>query len=207
MTKQKNCLKRNFKKAASLFLDSISTFTTYEIFPYETFIFYTVLTSIITLDRVSLKQKVVDAPEILTVLGKIPFLSEFLNSLYECQYKAFFSAFAGMAVQIKYDRYLYPHFRFYMREVRTVVYSQFLESYKSVTVEAMAKAFGVSVDFIDQELSRFIAAGKLHCKIDKVAGVLETNRPDAKNALYQATIKQGDFLLNRIQKLSRVIDL
>jgi len=56
-------------------------------------------------------------------------------------------------------------------------------------------------------LSRFIAAGKLHCKIDKVAGVLETNRPDAKNALYQATIKQGDFLLNRIQKLSRVIDL
>ncbi|CAB79392.1 putative proteasome regulatory subunit [Arabidopsis thaliana] len=217
---------RNFKKAASLFLDSISTFTTYEIFPYETFIFYTVLTSIITLDRVSLKQKVVDAPEILTVLGKIPFLSEFLNSLYECQYKAFFSAFgkfitrtrghtsecmllgfSGMAVQIKYDRYLYPHFRFYMREVRTVVYSQFLESYKSVTVEAMAKAFGVSVDFIDQELSRFIAAGKLHCKIDKVAGVLETNRPDAKNALYQATIKQGDFLLNRIQKLSRVIDL
>ncbi|KAL0004827.1 hypothetical protein SO802_012388 [Lithocarpus litseifolius] len=50
-------------------------------------------------------------------------------------------------------------------------------------------------------------AGKLHCKIDKVARVLETNRPDAKNALYQATIKQGDFLLNRIQKLSRVVDL
>lgn len=198
---------RNFKKAASLFLDSISTFTTYELFPYDTFIFYTVLTSIISLDRVSLKQKVVDAPEILTVIGKIPHLSEFLNSLYNCQYKAFFSAFAGLTEQIKYDRYLNPHFRYYMREVRTVVYSQFLESYKSVTIEAMAKAFGVTVDFIDLELSRFIAAGKLHCKIDKVAGVLETNRPDAKNALYQATIKQGDFLLNRIQKLSRVIDL
>lgn len=198
---------RNFKKAANLFLDSISTFTTYELFSYETFIFYTVLTSIISLDRVSLKQKVVDAPEILTVIGKIPYLSEFLNSLYDCQYKSFFSAFAGLTEQIKLDRYLYPHFRYYMREVRTVVYSQFLESYKSVTIEAMAKAFGVTVEFIDLELSRFIAAGKLHCKIDKVAGVLETNRPDAKNALYQATIKQGDFLLNRIQKLSRVIDL
>lgn len=198
---------RNFKKAASLFLDSISTFTTYELFPYDTFIFYTVVTSIISLDRVSLKQKVVDAPEILTVIGKIPYLSEFLNSLYECQYKSFFSAFAGLTEQIKFNRYLYRHFRYYMREVRTVVYSQFLESYKSVTIEAMAKAFGVTVEFIDLELSRFIAAGKLHCKIDKVAGVLETNRPDAKNALYQATIKQGDFLLNRIQKLSRVIDL
>jgi len=113
---------RNFKKAADLFLDSISTFTTYELFPYDTFIFYTVLTSIISLDRVSLKQKVfkvmiwssvvqfscwlclsvsnfnwiwqvVDAPEILTVIGKIPHLSEFLNSLYDCQYKSFFSAF------------------------------------------------------------------------------------------------------------------
>lgn len=198
---------RNFKKAADLFLDSISTFTTYELFPYDTFIFYTVLTSIISLDRVSLKQKVVDAPEILTVLGKIPNLSEFLNSLYNCQYKSFFFAFAGLTEQIKLDRYLYPHFRYYMREIRTVVYSQFLESYKSVTIEAMAKAFGVSVKFIDLELSRFIAAGKLHCKIDKVAGRLETNRPDAKNALYQDTIKQGDFLLNRIQKLSRVIDL
>lgn len=49
---------RNFKRAANLFLDSISTFTTYELFPYDTFIFYTVLTSIISLDRVSLKQKV-----------------------------------------------------------------------------------------------------------------------------------------------------
>uniref|UniRef100_A0A0C9S491 26S proteasome regulatory subunit RPN7 n=1 Tax=Wollemia nobilis TaxID=56998 RepID=A0A0C9S491_9CONI len=198
---------RNFKKAAELFLDSISTFTTYELFAYDTFIFYTVLTSIISLDRVSLKQKVVDAPEILTVISKIPHLSDFLNSLYGCEYKSFFIAFAGLTDQIRLDRYLHPHFRYYMREVRTVVYSQFLESYKSVTMEAMAKAFGVRVDFIDMELSRFIAAGKLHCKIDKVAGVLETNRPDAKNALYQATIKQGDFLLNRIQKLSRVIDL
>ncbi|CAL9179443.1 unnamed protein product, partial [Musa hybrid cultivar] len=198
---------RNFKKAASLFLDSISTFTTDEIFSYDTFIFYTVLTSIISLDRVSLKQKVMDAPEILTVIGKIPHLSEFLNSLYGCHFKSFFSAFSGLTEQIKLDRYLQPHFRFYVREVSTVVYSQFLESYKSVTMEAMAAAFGVSIGLIDQELSRFIAIGKLHCKIDKVAGILETNRPDAKNALYQATIKQGDFLLNRIQKLSRVIDL
>ncbi len=54
-----------------------------------------------------------------------------------------------MTEQIKLDRYLQPHFRYYMREVRTVVYSQFLESYKSVTMEAMASAFGVTVDFID----------------------------------------------------------
>lgn len=41
--------------------------------------------------------QVVDAPEILTVIGKIPHLSEFLNSLYDCQYKSFFSAFGKHA--------------------------------------------------------------------------------------------------------------
>lgn len=40
----------------------------------------------------------------------------------------------------------------------------------------------------------------------QVAGVIETKRPDAKNAQYQAAIKQGDLLLNRLQKLSKVID-
>ena len=37
----------------------------------------------------------------------------------------------------------------------------------------------------DRELSRFIAAGRLHCKIDKVGEIVETNRPDSKNYQYQ----------------------
>jgi len=40
----------------------------------------------------------------------------------------------------------------------------------------------------DRELSRFIAAGRLHCKIDKVGGIVETTRPDSKNWQYQASI-------------------
>jgi 26S proteasome regulatory subunit N7 len=64
-------------------------------------------------------------------------------------YISMFVFSAGLSEQIKLDRYLHPHFRYYMREIRTVVYSQFLESYKSVTIEAMAKAFGVTVEFID----------------------------------------------------------
>lgn len=59
---------------------------------YETLIFYSVVTSVITLDRVNLKKKVVDAPEILTVIDSIPNLTSFLNSLYDCQYGSFFKA-------------------------------------------------------------------------------------------------------------------
>ena len=55
-----------------------------------------------------------------------------------------------------------------MRECRIKVYGQFLEAYKSVMVGTMAASFGVGSEFLDAELSRFIAAGKLHAKIDKV---------------------------------------
>ena len=79
---------RDFKKAAELFLESLSTFSTTELFSYNTFIFYTVLTAVIALDRVTLHQKVIHAPEILTVLAAISHLSPFLNGLYECKYKA-----------------------------------------------------------------------------------------------------------------------
>jgi 26S proteasome regulatory subunit N7 len=49
---------------------------------------------------------------------------------------------------------------------------QFLDSYKSVTLESMASAFGVSVDFIDYELVDFIVAGRLPAKIDRVRSCL-----------------------------------
>jgi len=32
-------------------------------------------------------------------------------------------------------------------------------------------------------------------------------RPDLKNARYQQTLKQGDLLLGRLQKLSKVVDI
>jgi len=55
------------------------------------------------------------------------------------------------------------------------------------------------------DLARFIAAGRLSCTIDRVASIVETHRPDAKNARYAAVIKQGDAVLTSVQRLSRVI--
>jgi len=77
---------RSFKKAADLFLDSISTFSSYEVCSYNDFIFYTVLCSVCALNRVDLRNKVVAAPEILTVIREIPNLQEFLSSIYDCKY-------------------------------------------------------------------------------------------------------------------------
>lgn len=198
---------REFKAAANFFLDTVSTFTSYELMDYKQFVKYTVIVSMIALERTELRTKVVKGSEILEVLHSLPELRTFLFSLYECRYGEFFQTLAKVEQEMKTDRLIAPHFRYYVREMRILAYTQLLESYRSLTLQYMADTFGVSVDFVDQELSRFIAAGRLHCKIDKVGGIVETNRPDSKNYQYQATIKQGDILLNRVQKLSRVINI
>lgn len=119
------------------------------------------------------------------------------------------------------SRILSPHSRFYVREMRILAYSQLLESYRSLTLDSLAAAFGVTVNYIDKyvfvitairssnhyysELSRFIANGRLHCSIDKVNGIVETTRPSLKSAQYEQVVKQGDILLNEVQRLSKVL--
>jgi len=198
---------RDFKTAALRFLESISTFTSYELMEYKKFVVYTVMVSMISLERTELRQKVIQGAEIQEQLHQLPLAKKYLTSLYDCHYGDFFKALAEVEQALIKDRLLAPHYTYYVREMRILAYTQLLESYQSLTLKYMAEAFGVSVDFIDRELARFIAAGRLNCKIDKVGGVVETNRPDSKNHQYQMVIKQGDNLLNRIQKLSRVINL
>lgn len=198
---------RDIKGAAALFLDSLQTFSATELFDYKTFVFYTVITSIVSVDRPTLKGKVADAPEILTVVLENDVLNRFLSALMDCDYKTYMRTLPDILDVIGEDRYMSVHRNYIGRELRVVAYSQFLASYQSVTLQAMCRNFGVRAEFMDKELSRFIAAGRLNCKIDMIGGVVETTRPDAKNSLYHRTIKQGDLLLNRVQKLSRVIDI
>lgn len=199
-----NMIIRDFSKAAELFLSALPTFTCTELFSYERFVFYTTVLSLVALDRATLREKVIKAPEILSVYEKIEHLPELMNCLYESDYAGFFEALVGISTQIKGDCYISRHFRYFVREIRVVAYKQFLESYMTVTVESMARDFGVSPAFLDKEISHFIAAGRLTAKIDKVGGAIQSSRPDAVNGHYHNIIKNGDQLLNSVQKLARV---
>ena len=81
---------RNFLEAANNLLDTVSTFTSYELMPYPRFIWYTVICSLIALKRVVINKKVVKCPEILEVLHSNHQLSDYLMSLYNCDYAQFF---------------------------------------------------------------------------------------------------------------------
>merc|ERR1712107_864824 len=142
---------RDFKKSANLFLDAISTFTSYELMDYVSFVQYTVHISILALDRSDLHKQVIQD----------------LFSLYNCQYAEFFQCLGKVETVLKEDRYMAPHYAFYVREMKIKAYAQLLESYSSLTLK-----------YMDDELCRFIANGRLHAKIDKVGVIVITNRPD-----------------------------
>lgn len=200
-------LVRDVEAASKLLVEGIATFSCTELCDYPEFITYAIVTNLLFLKRTELKKKIVDGSEVLQVAKDIPVVIQLANTLYDCDYKAYLHTLVDLQPHLIANRYLQPHAGYLLRELHVLAFHQFLDSYQSVTLESMAQSFGVGTEFLDVQLSRFIAAGRLSAKIDKYGGVVETNRPDWKNARYQEMIQKGDLLLNRIQKLGRVVDL
>ena len=68
--------------------------------------------------------------------------------------------------------------------------------------ETFRKKYEMKGGAIDDE-----RLAELEAKIDKLDGVIVTNRPDTRTAQYQSVLKHGDALLNRIQRLARVVSV
>lgn len=202
---------RDFVNAAELLIDSLATFTSTEIASYEQLAVYANIAGAFALNRPDLKKKIIDSPELLALLPTTPELepiSSLTISLYTSEYGSYFKYLLQVNDEnILPSRYLSAHSNYYVRELRRKAYAQLLESYKTLSLKSMADAFGVSVDFLDADLCRFIPTKKLNCVIDKVNGIIETNRPDNKNAQYQLLIKQGDGLLTKLQKYGAAVRL
>ena len=198
---------RNFKEAGKNFLEALMTFTSYELFDFKTFVFYTAVINIISVDRKTLKEKVIDNSDVLSCINDIPHLQKFLNTFYDGEYEQFFKELYFIIQVLKKDFYLSKHYNYYINEMRVKVYSQFLQSYKTVTMDNMAKVFGVSTNFIDRELSNFISQGRINAKIDKVSGIIECNHNEQNVDLFQATIKDSDILISKIHKLSKLLEI
>jgi 26S proteasome regulatory subunit N7 len=246
---------RSYNLAAPLLLDSLSTFTSYELCSYSSLVVYSVLAGSLSLKRVDFKAKVVDAPEIKAILGEtndklpgadeemrdatsttpdhtatlvnlstlgtgsaaeaeteppmdISGLANLVNSLYNGNYKTFFLSLASVEETfLTQDRYLFEHRAWFVREMRLKAYQQLLQSYRVVGLQTMAKAFGVSVDFLDRDLAKFIAGDRIPCTIDRVKGTIETTRPDDKNKQYADVVKQGDALITKLQKYGQAVRL
>ncbi len=113
---------RDLKTAAELFLNSTATFTCTELMDYKTFVFYAVVTSMVTQDRKTIRKEVVHSPDVLAVIREIPNLKAFLEAFYNCEYKVFFEQFVEIIDAVKKDVYLACHANYFIKEMRLVAY-------------------------------------------------------------------------------------
>lgn len=134
-------------------------------------------------------------------------MSELVSAIYTCRYGDVFSALDVVCQHMRKLIYISPHVNYFFREVRVLVFTQFLDSYSSVTLRSMGMAFNIPVEVLDQMLSTLISNERIACKIDRVNDSVRTYRGDAANFDYHRIVKNGDLLLNRIQKLSRLVDM
>lgn len=202
---------REFNKAAELLVDSLATFTSVELTSYENIAMYASVAGLFALERTDLKTKIIDSPELLSIMTSTPALQSITSltiSLYTSEYSSFFPYLLETYENVLIpSKYLNKHANYFIREIRRKCYAQLLDSYKTLSLQSMANSFGVSVDFLDEDLSKFIPNKKLNCVIDRVNGIVETNRPDNKNSQYQLLIKNGDSLLTKLQKYSAAVKL
>lgn len=202
---------RNFEEASKLLNDSLSTFTSTELTTYEDIAKYALICGAIIFERPDLKNKLIENPEILSINSTTDELLPIFNlikSIYFTEYEKFFPTLVETndLILIK-NKYLFKHANYYLREIRCRAYSQLLESYRSLSLKSMASSFGVSVEFLDEDLCKFITSKKLNCVIDRVEGIVETNRSDNKNSQYHTLIKTGDALLTKLQKYGAAVRL
>lgn len=56
-------------------------------------------------------------------------------------------------------------------------------------------------------MAPFIASNRLAASIDRVKGVIATQRADDKNKQYADVVRQGDQLITKLQKYGQVVRL
>ncbi|XP_665407.1 hypothetical protein [Cryptosporidium hominis TU502] len=71
----------------------------------------------------------------------------------------------------------------------------------------MAESFGISQEFLEKDIVTFISSSKLSCTIDRVKQVIICSRNDKKINQYNELVQKGDLLLNRLQRLTRIIQV
>ena len=75
---------------------------------YKRFIYYAVVTAMVSLERKVIRKNVINNPDI-SVIREMPVLQQFAESFYRCEYKKFLEAYVEIAEELKTDQYLSQH--------------------------------------------------------------------------------------------------
>ena len=198
---------RKFAQAVQWLLECVAIFSASDLITFKHFIFITVVLSLISLERPLLKSKVLENSKITQVLEDDPILKKLFHSYMQCRYTEFMEALVEISPRLERSLFFQKHARYFVRSARVNAYRQFLQPFSSITIASMASNFGVSEEFLETDVADYIANGKLTCKIDRVSRVIVHESTASTDPWYIKTLKHGDILLEKMQRLSKIIDM
>lgn len=203
-----NIITRNFPKAAELFLMQVDTFNAPEIIEFDRLVYYGCILGVVTLSRKEIKNKIINNSEIIAVLREDSVIYDFVFSFYDAHYDQFFDKLVILVEKfLSKDEFIKTHREYILKLLRIAIYTQYLEAFKTVTIQKMASDFKVSPEFIDRELSELISKHKIKAQIDKVSGVVDSSKGDTRIEVYNEIIRKGDHLIERMHKLMRLANI
>ena len=183
-----------FSETAQLFSETLPSFETNEAVDFKHAVEYFIFSGLLSFERSDLKKLLLECSEVLEIGS-----SEGVNlirSMYECNYYEYLPNLCKYIESVKNDFYLQNFLNFFCRETKIKMYKQLLNSYQSLDLKNMADVFGISSEYLEDDLNDFIVERRINCKIDKVSYTIIINEEEYDG--YSEIIKEGASLLKII---------
>lgn len=196
-----------FLRVSELLLPIIATFTAFSVISFNELVLYATIAGLMHSKRSDLSQYLLNSSDVEMALLEMPTVNGLLRSFMDCNYSVFFHRLMELEQVILSDRLIHSQKNSIFHQLRKRAYSQFLDSYKSCTLQSIANSFGVSPEFITKELALFISEGSLHAKIDRVRNVVETYSQNSLSSCYDQILGDGTLLLNRVHQIVKSMNI
>ncbi|ADM12341.1 26S proteasome regulatory complex protein [Encephalitozoon intestinalis ATCC 50506] len=189
-------MERKFKEAGILFSEVLPSFESSEVISYSRAVKYMIFCGLLGFERNEIETRILKCSDVMGSSEKLGV--QLATSLFECNYGSFMEDLYLFCKSLQEDVFVGRFVNLFCREMRLRVYGQVLESYRSMLLENMAETFGVSVEYVEEDLGEFIVEGRLWSKIDRISGVVEVTSREDQDA--SSIIGYGCDVVRRIKK-------
>lgn len=150
------------------------------------------LCSLASMNRKQLKSEVLDNSNFKRYLALKPNIEKLVRGFYESEYGSVMSGLESLKRELIMDPYLSHNVEQLLTAIRGKALVQYFSPYSAMDMKRMAKAFNVSLEQMEKDLSVSIASGHIKAKIDSHSKIIYATNINKRRELFQHVIQLGD---------------
>jgi COP9 signalosome complex subunit 1 len=150
------------------------------------------LCALATYDRQELRRGILENRAYRELLEReCPQLYACTNDLIGSRYSQCLANLARMQLELALDLHLHDHVATLCQQIRDKAIVQYFSPYQSVDLKRMAAAFNSSVDDLETELTKLIAGGQIHARIDSQNKIMFARHTDQRGSTFEQVMRTG----------------